>query len=511
VRILKSDRSGYAWTRIPLISALLVLGAERTGWAQADTAVTPPAIAREFRGLWVATVDNMDWPSRRDLTTEQQQAELLAILDRASALHMNAIVLQVRPEADALYESRLEPWSRYLTGTQGRAPNPRWDPLAFAVREAHKRGLELHAWFNPYRAQYVRGEQVAPSHVSVRHPGWVVPYGPYRWMNPGITAVRQRMVDVLVDVVDRYDIDGVHIDDYFYPYPETRGGRTIPFPDAATYRAYLRNGGDLSRGDWRRRNVDLLVRQFHAAVRAEKPWVKVGISPFGVWRPDNPPGIRAGIDTYSELFADSRKWLREGWLDYLAPQLYWPVSPPEQSYPVILKWWVEENVKGRHVWPGLPLYKLPIPGPKAMRAQDIIQEILLTRQQPGATGHIHFDASILMQNVNGIADRLAPVYSEPALVPASPWLDSIAPAAPRVSLAIGSGSVSLRIVPGDDQRVRWWVVQRHSSAGWRSAIVSGQETSYTLSADDAGADVMSVTAVDRSGNAGKPTLLRLTH
>jgi uncharacterized lipoprotein YddW (UPF0748 family) len=490
----------------------LVLAVHRPAWAQADTEVLPPPIAREFRGVWVATVDNMDWPSRRDLTAEQQQAELLAILDRASSLHMNAVVLQVRPEADALYESRLEPWSRYLSGTQGKAPDPWWDPLAFAVREAHKRGLELHAWFNPYRAEYVRGEQVARSHVSTKHPGWVVPYGPYRWMNPGIAAVRQRMVDVLVDVVDRYDVDGVHIDDYFYPYPETRNGRPIPFPDASTYGAYRRSGGDLSRGDWRRRNVDLLVRQFYGAVKAEKPWVKVGVSPFGIWRPGNPPSIQSGIDTYLELFADSRKWLREGWLDYLAPQLYWPVSPPEQSYPVLLDWWVEQDVKGRHVWPGLADYKLPIGGPKAMRAQDIVQEILLTRERPGATGHIHFNAAILMQNVDGIADRLAAVYAEPALVPASPWLDSIVPAAPRVSLAATAGGASsLRIVAGDAQHVRWWVVQRHSSAGWRTAIVSGQDSSYTFTADDAGVDVMSVTAVDRSGNAGQPTLLRLTH
>jgi uncharacterized lipoprotein YddW (UPF0748 family) len=493
-------------------AAALALSASPTrSGAQSDT--IPPPVAREFRAVWIATVDNMDWPSRRDLTSAQQQSELIAILDRASALHMNAVVLQVRPEADAFYASRLEPWSRYLTGTQGKAPNPRWDPLQFAVEEAHKRGLELHAWFNPYRAEYVRGEQVAASHVSARHPSWVVPYGPYRWMNPGIAAVRQRMVDVLVDVVDRYDVDGVHIDDYFYPYPETRCcGRAIPFPDASTYRSYRRDGGDLSLGDWRRRNVDLLVRQFYTAVKAEKPWVKVGISPFGIWRPGNPPGITAGIDTYSELFADSRKWLHEGWLDYLAPQLYWPVSPPEHSYPVLLAWWLDENTKGRHVWPGLADYKLPIAGASAMRAQDIVQEILLTRQQPGATGHIHFNATILMQNVDGIADRLAAVYAEPALVPASPWLDSIAPAAPRVALArAADGTPAVRITAGDAQRVRWWLVQRRSSAGWRTSILAGQDSTYAFTADDFDADLLSVTAVDRSGNAGPPALLRLTH
>jgi uncharacterized lipoprotein YddW (UPF0748 family) len=496
-------------------AALAFLTLPPTAWAEAvdppDT--IPPAVARELRGLWVATVDNMDWPSQRGLSTAEQQRELLAILDRAAALHMNAIIFQVRPEADALYDSPLEPWSRYLTGTQGRAPQPLWDPLAFAVREAHKRGMELHAWFNPYRAAFKRGEPTSRSHVSKRHPGWIVPYADYLWMNPGIPEVRKRMVDVIVDVVRRYDVDGVHIDDYFYPYPESRCcGRTIQFADAAAYRAYRRDGGSLSRDDWRRHNVDLLVRQFYAAVKAQKPWVKVGISPFGIWRPGNPPGIEAGVDTYTELFADSRKWLREGTLDYVAPQLYWPVRPAEQSYPTLLAWWVEQNVRGRHVWPGLALYKLPLIGPKAMRSDDIVEEIGLTRAQPGATGHIHFSAVQLMQNVDGIADRLAGLYNEPALPPASPWLDSIAPARPHVVVSRDARGVpsGVTMSAGDAQRVRWWIVQRHSPAGWRTSILSGSETTFAFTADDGAADVVSVAAVDAAGNQGPPAVQRLT-
>src|ERR1051325_3611198 len=197
----------------PAIAAAAALGG-------GDTLPQPPPIPREFRGLWVATVDNTDWPSVKGLTTEQQKSELIALLDRAASIHMNAIILQVRPEADALYPSQLEPWSRYLTGVQGRAPSPKWDPLAFAITEAHKRGMELHAWFNPYRAAFKRGAPNAASHVANRHPRWIRPYYDYLWMDPAIPEVRQRMIDVVLDVVRRYDVDAVHIDDYFYPYPE---------------------------------------------------------------------------------------------------------------------------------------------------------------------------------------------------------------------------------------------------------------------------------------------------
>ncbi|TMG84567.1 MAG: hypothetical protein E6H78_09405, partial [Betaproteobacteria bacterium] len=289
------------------------------------------------------------WPSRSDLTTEEQQQELVAILDRAASLRMNAIIFQVRPEADALYASPYEPWSRYLTGKQGQAPNPVWDPLRFAVTEAHRRGLELHAWFNPYRAAFHRDSTTARTHITHRRPDLVVPYSQYFWMNPGIPEVRRRTIRAVLDVVRRYDVDGVHIDDYFYPYPETDAShQKIEFPDAKTHAAYRRAGGTLDRDDWRRRNVNTLVRELYAAIKDEKPWVKFGISPFGIWRPGVPPTTTAGLDQYAELYADARKWLRDGTLDYMAPQLYWPILPPEQSYPVLLEWWVGENVKRLH-------------------------------------------------------------------------------------------------------------------------------------------------------------------
>lgn len=470
----------------------------------------PPEIHREFRALWVATVRNMDWPSSPSLSVEQQQQELLAILDRAAELKLNAIVFQVRPEADALYRSAIEPWSRFLTGQQGRRPDPLWDPLEFAVLEAHRRGLELHAWFNPYRAAYNKDAQTAASHVSKRRPDLIVPYAQYLWMDPGIPEVRRRMIRTVIDVVKRYDIDAVHIDDYFYPYPEIARGARIPFNDDKSFGGYQRRGGVLNRADWRRNNVNTLIREFYAAVKAEKKWVKVGVSPFGVWRPGYPAGTTAGLDSYAELFADSKKWLNEGWLDYLAPQLYWPVQPPEQSYPVLLEWWLQENTKSRHVWPGLPLYKLPISGPRKLVPMQIAEQIRSTRDIAGATGHVHFNAAVLMQNVEGIADTLAALYAEPALIPASPWLDDKPPSRPIASAARDSsaGTIDVRFTPALRDQVRWWVVQSRVNEEWVSAIVPGGERRHLLTGDVGAVNLVAVTAVDRNGNASIPALIR---
>ena len=308
-----------------------------------------PEVAREFRGVWVASVANIDWPSKRTLTTAEQQAELIALLDQAAALKLNAVLFQVRPAADALYQSSIEPWSEYLTGAQGRAPVPFWDPLAFAVREAHARNLELHAWFNPYRARHTDAKSpLSRSHIAKTNPSLVKKYGGYLWMDPGERVVRERTIRVVLDVVKRYDIDGVHIDDYFYPYPETtRRGRPIPFPDDVSWKRYRNGGGKLTRADWRRQNVDQLVEALHDGIHKVKPWVRFGVSPFGIWRPGYPAQVR-GFDAYEQIYADARKWLREGWLDYFTPQLYWPTTKAAQSYPVLLQWWAEENAQGKH-------------------------------------------------------------------------------------------------------------------------------------------------------------------
>src|SRR5207248_1468074 len=257
------------------------------------------------------------WPSQPGLPTDRQKAELLAILDKCQALNLNAVVLQVRPMCDALYPSELEPWSEFLTAQAGKPPEPLWDPLAFAVEEAHKRGIELHAWFNPYRARTPSAKsKLPPDHVINRRPDLAKPYGKHHWLNPTSKEVQDHSVAVILDVVKRYDVDGIHIDDYFYPYPEPdENKKEIPFPDDDTWEAYKKAGGTLSRNDWRRDAVIQFIKRMYAEAKRAKPWAKVGISPFGIWKPGFPPGIE-GFNQYEKLYADARLWLNEGWLDY---------------------------------------------------------------------------------------------------------------------------------------------------------------------------------------------------
>ncbi len=458
----------------------------------AITLPAPPALAREFRAAWVATVDNIDWPSRRDLSTEQQQQELIAMLDRASELRLNALVFQVRPAADAMYPSTLEPWSVYLTGAQGRAPSPMWDPLAFVVREAHARGIELHAWFNPYRARHPSDKSpLDPTHIASARPALVKRYGSYLWMDPGEPAVIEKSVAVIVDVVRRYDVDGVHIDDYFYPYKERDArGTLIPFPDGPSYGAYTAKGGQLAVDDWRRANVDTFVRQMYERVKATKPWVKVGISPFGIWRPGYPADVR-GFDSYAELYGDSRKWLREGWLDYASPQLYWPIAKDGQPYPSLLAWWASENVKQRHMWPGN--YTSRVGGGGAWTADELVNQIGLTRRQGTTTGNVHFSMSVFMPKGSaagrGERDALAArlireTYAAPALVPASPWLAQtnarLATPSVREEHDQRTGATFLIASAPPSQVVRTWVIARWDGTAWRTELRPGDTAPLTL-------------------------------
>jgi uncharacterized lipoprotein YddW (UPF0748 family) len=491
-------------TRLALAITLIAsaaLGAQPAPAASPAARPVAPPIVREFRAAWVATVGNMDWPSSRDLPVAEQQRELLDLLDRAQQLRLNAIVFQVRPAADALYASKIEPWSEYLTGRMGRAPEPFWDPLAFAVTEAHKRGLELHAWFNPFRAHDPSGKSpVSSTHIMKRRPDLVRSYGPYKWLDPGVAEVRAYSTRVILDVVKRYDIDAVHIDDYFYPYREsTRRGGYLQFPDASSYRAYRRKGGKLDRDDWRRHNVDLFVEGLYDAVKKEKPWVKVGISPFGIWRPGYPSMVR-GLDSYVEIFADSRKWLTNGWLDYVSPQLYWKTDAPQQPFSDLLRWWVGQNEQGRHVWPGLFTQRVAGSWP----ASEILTQVARTRAQDGATGNIHFSMKTLLEDADGVATQLASqVYIEPALVPASPWLERNPPVAPtaRVETDSATGRTVVTLRPAGKARVWLWVVQAHAGEQWVTRIVPGAERRVPIAFDDASAvpDRVVVRAVDRLG------------
>ena len=465
--------------------------------------LTPPAPAHEFRGAWVASVKNIDWPSKPGLTTAQQKAELLAILDRAVQLKLNAVLLQVRPACDALYDSKFEPWSEYLTGKMGQAPKPYYDPLEFAVTEAHRRGLELHAWFNPFRARHNTGfSSLSKDHISRTHPEFVRSYGKQLWLDPGEKAAREYSLAVILDIVKRYDIDGAHMDDYFYPYAEKdKAGKVLDFPDWRSWKRYLDGGGKLSRGDWRRENVNGFVHRLHDEIKARKPWVKFGVSPFGIWRPDHPAGVR-GLDAYDQLYADSRLWLVNGWMDYCAPQLYWSIEPKEQSYPALLKWWTEQNPKGRHLWAGNNTFKAGGAWPNG----EIVNQIKLTRQQPGAGGNIHWSMSALMKN-GGIADELArDLYSEPALVPASPWLDRSPPGKPVVTATNSGATVKINWTPSGEEPVAHWVVQLKLDNQWVTKIFPGDARSLSTSSKGS-ISVVAVTAIDRCGNASASAVL----
>jgi len=487
----------------------------------AVNAHTPPPAPREFRAAWVSTVANIDWPSRSNLSTARQQAEALAILDRARALNLNAIVLQVRPSADAIYPSELEPWSEFLTGQQGRAPAHPWDPLQFWIEQAHARGLELHAWFNPYRARHATAKSpLAASHIGRRQPEVVKPYGRYLWMDPGEASASQHTLDVVLDVVRRYDIDGVHIDDYFYPYPidtpnaagpegvaldasSSGGGKQeLEFPDQPSWQRYLLGGGTLDRANWRRQNVNALIEAMYLGIRKEKSWVRFGISPFGIGRPDRRPAGIIGFSQYDKLYADAELWLANGWLDYLAPQLYWPVAQAPQAFDVLLDYWLAQNTRARHVWPGLYTSRIDNSA-KAFAPEEIVKQIGVTRSRNGVRGHLHFSIAPLMENRKGITDQLkSQAYQTAALTPATPWLGSDAPAAPQAAARRESNGVALKLSAGAGKPVAHYAIWSRYGGEWRFAVAPASRPVLLLADDAAGGAAQSVvvSAVDRLGN-----------
>jgi uncharacterized lipoprotein YddW (UPF0748 family) len=420
----------------------------------------PPPAPREFRAAWVATVANIDWPSKRATTTEAQKAEAIDIIEKARAVGLNALIFQVRPAADALYVSAFEPWSEYLTGEQGKGPEPFYDPLQFWIEESHKRGIELHAWFNPYRAKHTSSKSKnAPSHIANTFPAVVKSYGGFLWMDPAEPIAVQRTLDVILDVVRRYDVDGVHIDDYFYPYPVNVPGSMPPvemdFPDERPWNEFVAKGGTLERAAWRRSNVDRLVEAIYVGVKKEKPWVRFGVSPFGLGKPEKRPPEIKGFSQYDKLYADVELWLQKGWMDYLAPQLYWPIAQKEQAYEVLLDYWHAQNAKGRHVFPGLYTSRLTNPGnnpvtneatDRSWQPQEISDQIAITRMRKVPQGHVHFSAIALKENRRGINDvLLAERYKGAAVPPAATWLSTARPTAPTVLFGSAAGKDTLRL------------------------------------------------------------------
>jgi uncharacterized lipoprotein YddW (UPF0748 family) len=491
-------KAGISFVFIFLASAAL-LAAE--GVYQ-PSSIIPPEPPREFRGAWIATVANKDWPSAPGLSVAQQKAELIALLDTAVNLKLNAVIFQVRPASDAVYASPIEPWSAYLTGVQGQAPEPFYDPLAFAIEEAHKRGLELHAWFNPFRVR-VSGARwyPAPDDIARTHPDWVREYDGQLWLDPGEPAARAYVLRVIMDVVRRYDVDGVQVDDYFYPYPVTVGkGGDLPFPDEASWREFGQASG-LSHADWRRQNINQFIQSVYQSIKSTKRWVKFGVSPFGIWRPGYPPQIR-GFDSYAWLFADSRLWLASGWVDYISPQLYWPINAPQQSFPVLLNWWEQQNVRGRNLWPGLNAGDAGIKFP----AVEIANQIAATREQPGATGDILFHLGSLENNA-ALANAVAYEYAQTALVPASPWLESSPPVRPELTEQPSgrNGHVFQWAPANTNSPVAKWILQYYDTDyTWKTWFLTANQRAQAFTFAP---QAVSIRAIDRVGNLSPATVV----
>lgn len=481
----------------------------------------PPLPAREMRAVWVATVANIDWPSSRTLTFAQQVTEMDAILDTAARTGLNAVVLQVRPSCDAIYTSDLEPWSEFLTGAQGqpvRGAPADYDPLKRWIDGAHARGLQLHAWFNPFRARHPDARQPdAPLHVSRTKAGVVRTYGQYAWLDPGEAEAREHSLRVILDVVRRYDIDGVHMDDYFYPYPVA--GQE--FPDAATYAAYTRTmqaqgRAALSRADWRRQNINAFVRDLSVRVHAEKPWLAVGISPFGIWRPNHPAGVK-GLDAYEALSADARLWLTEGLVDYCTPQLYWAIEAPQQPFEPLLRWWRSQSAAsgyGRPVWPGLNVSRVGSGegADRAWPADQIVRQVTMERAlrgsgEAGSGGGVFlYSMKPLLQNRGGVREAVMNVLGGDVLPPLYPWLAGERPllGPPRVTVGTGPGGVASigppAGAPASSVQGYAVFVQRSPGSPWTFALLPRTATSVP-GASGTPARVAAA-CVDRFGRVG---------
>lgn len=456
-----------------------------------------PKVPREFRAAWVATVANINWPSKRTLSTEDQKKEAIALLDLLQENNFNAVIFQVRPSADALYKSSLEPWSIFLNGEIGKAPNPYYDPLEFWVKEAHKRGLELHVWLNPYRAHHSNGGQVTNESMVRKASDYVVRLknGMY-WFDPSDQRTQDHAAAVVQEIVTNYDIDGVHFDDYFYPYASYNGGSD--FPDSKTWNSYKSDGGTLSRADWRRSNVNRFIERVYKEIKEEKNHVKFGLSPFGIWKPGYPAGI-TGSSQYDELYADAKLWWNKGWVDYFTPQLYWPINPPKQSFTALLKWWQSENTHNRHLWPGLNTVEVRA----ADRPTEIVNQIAATRELvPNSPGAVHWSIAGLTKNPNMLAKIKSTSYEEQALVPLSLWLKANPLLQPSLILTTEKDGIYAKWLHKQPDQVRQWILYTRYGDVWSTEIVSGEITSKLLAKQKDGKTLydVAVRAVDRLGN-----------
>ncbi|NDV82812.1 glycoside hydrolase family 10 protein [Bacteroides sp. 51] len=376
---------------------------------------------REFRGAWIQAVNGQF----RGIPTETLKSTLTDQLNSLQEAGINAIIFQVRPEADALYNSAHEPWSRFLTGVQGKAPNPYWDPLEFMIQECHKRNMELHAWINPYRAKTNTSVQLASTHIYNIHPERFIEYDNKLFFNPALAENRAHICKIVSDIVYRYDVDGIHMDDYFYPYP----ANGADYPDDASFAAYGRSF--TNKGDWRRNNVNVLIKEIHETVRKLKPWVKFGVSPFGVYRnqSSDPLGSNTkALQNYDDLYADVLLWAREGWIDYNIPQIYWHVGHPQADYQELVNWWAR-NAEGRPLFIGQSVpntIKSPDPGNPEINQLPLKMKLQRSFQTIG--GSCQWPASSVVNNEGRYRDALVQEYHKyPALQPVFDFMDGKAP------------------------------------------------------------------------------------
>ncbi len=384
----------------------------------------------EFRAVWVATVDNIDWPSSKTLTVEEQKSEFIKLVEFQHRNGMNALIVQIRSCGDAMYPSKYEPWSEFLTGKQGLAPNPFYDPLEFMIDETHKRGMEFHAWLNPYRAVFdIHRSSISKTHLTKKNPSWFVTYGTKKYFNPALQEVRNHFVDVVNDLIERYAIDGIHIDDYFYPY--RIAGKE--FPDN---KDFIRLGKGLKKDDWRRANCDSIIKQLWIAINKQPRRVKFGVSPFGVWRNASQDilgsNTKAGQTNYDDLYADILLWLKKGWMDYCVPQLYWERGHHLCDYDTLLDWW-NKNTFGKHLYIGHAPYRANTT--KGWRdINELPHQIKNLRQYNTTQGSVYFSSKSFKNNPNGWNDSLQQnYYSTPAIVPPMPWIDNEKPSTPIIS------------------------------------------------------------------------------
>ena len=459
---------------------------------------------REFRGAWLHTIFQSQY-SRQ--STDENKQYLCDQLDRLKAAGCNAVIFQVRPQADAFYPSELEPWSRHLTGKAGVAPSPQWDPLKFMINEAHARGMELHAWLNPYRVSTSAGEKLPNNHIYYKHPERFVTYDKKLYFDPALKANREFIVQVVEDIIARYDVDAIHMDDYFYPYPK----QGEEFPDDDSYSA---TGGGMDRGDWRRHNVDMLIEDIHNAIVAKKPWVRFGISPFGIWRnkKSDPRGSDTnGLQNYDSLYADVLPWPEKGWVDDMVPQVYWELEHKAASAEVLAYWW-NENANGRHMYFGQAVRKTmdkhDIGG--STDPNQLAHKIRLSRELQHVQGNCWWPAYDITSNYKGVADSLQQKEQRNiALVPAYTWIDDKAPDKVRGLKAkvCGTGVNLTWNAPSTDdamQVARFFVVYRDGKA-----INVTDATNYVDMNPEKGKHTYAVTVLDRMNNESKPSAKRI--